>query len=77
MATDTDTEVSPEDVIGLPPSEESFNDEAVPVLLELIQNSVGDYVRQQMSNDEPVSLIGFGMELIYQAGVAEGRSRRR
>lgn len=72
-----DTEVSPEDVIAMPASDELFDGDAVPVLLELVTDKLKDYVTQQAGNDEPVSLLGFGMELIYQIGFADGRASKR
>jgi hypothetical protein len=77
MASDTDTEVSPEDIMAMPPSEESFDSEAVPVFLDLIQDKLREYIRQQMENDEPIAVIGFGMELIYQVGFTDGGRARR
>lgn len=78
---DTEAEVTREDVTGLPSSDEPFDGEAVPVLLDLVTDRLRDYVSQQANNDEPVSLLGFGLELIYQTGaqdaIAEMRGRRR
>ncbi len=77
----TDTEVTAEDVTALPGSDEGFDAEAVPVLLDLVTDRLRAYVSQQAGNDEPVSLLGFGLELIYQTGYqdgqTEGRGRRR
>lgn len=77
---EAETAVDPADVIALPPSEEGFDGDHVGVLLDLVSNRLQDYVRGQVSNDEPVSLLGFALELIYQTGyqdaVAERRGRR-
>jgi hypothetical protein len=74
-------EVTRDDVIALPSTEESFNQESVPVLLEVVTERLRDYVQQQASGDEPVSLLGFAVELIYKTGeqdaIAEMRGRRR
>ena len=77
----TTKEVTREDVIALPPSDEPFDSEAVPVLLEVVSERLRDYVSQQAAAEEPVSLLGFAVELIYQTGaqdaVAEISGRRR
>jgi hypothetical protein len=73
----TDTEITAEDVIALPPSDEPFDGDAVPVLLDLITDRLRAYVTQQAESEEPVSLLGFAVELIYQTGVTEGASKRR
>jgi len=75
-----ETEVDPADVIAMPPSEEGFDGDHVPVLLELVTDRLRDYVSSAANEDEPISLLGFAMELIYQTGVQEGqesRGRRR
>src|SRR5690348_14175537 len=47
VMTDTDTEVTPEEVIPLPGTDEDFDGDAVPVLLDLVTDRLQDYVRQQ------------------------------
>lgn len=74
---DTEAEVTREDVIALPPSDESFNSEAIPVLLDLITDRMRDYVSSCAKNDEPISLLGFAMELIYQTGAQDAEAEIR
>lgn len=75
--TETEADIRPEDIIPLPPSEEGFDGEAVPVLLDLVTDKLREYVSEAANNDEPISFLGFAMEMIYGAGVDEGKSRRR
>jgi hypothetical protein len=76
-----DTQISEEEVTGLPGSDESFDADALPVMMELVTERLKEYVSQQMHSDEPLSLIGFAMELIYQTGYKDAereiRGRRR
>ena len=78
---DTEAEITREDVTAIPPSEEGFDGEAVPVLLDLVTDRLREYVSTAANEDQPISLLGFAMELIYQTGaqdaVAELRGRRR
>jgi hypothetical protein len=74
---DTEAEVTREDVTAMPPSEEGFDGEAVPVLLDLVTDRLRDYVSSAAENDEPISLLGFGMELIYQTGYQDAETERR
>lgn len=76
MSADSDTEISEEDVIALPGTDEGFDGDAVPILLELVTDRLKDYVSQQLGNNEPVSLLGFALELVYQTGYKDGRNRR-
>ena len=74
---DTEEEITAEDVIALPSSDEGFEGEAVPVLLDVVTDRLRDYVTQQANNDEPVSLLGFALELVYQTGYQDGKARKR
>lgn len=75
---DTETgEVAPEEIIALPPSEEGFDPDAVPTLVDLVNGKLREYVHSQAQNDEPLSLLGFALEVIYQAGYDDGQKRRR
>ena len=76
MSSDTE-EVTREDVIALPGSDEGFDGEAVPVLLDLVTDRLRDYVSQQVNNDEPISLLGFALELVYQTGYQDAEAERR
>ena len=77
MATETTEEVTQQDVIPLPGTDEEFNAEAVPVLLEVVSERLRDYVSGQMRTGEPVSLLGFALELVYQTGYNDAKARRR
>lgn len=77
MPTETGTEVTPEEVITLPPSDEPFNPGAVPVLLDLVTDRLRSYVSEAASENEPISLLGFAMELIYQTGFQDAGGRKR